>query len=40
MRVFIGGFSAFLDIQIALVSEFYEVIYAMEEAQRMGLTSI
>jgi len=40
MREFIGGFSAFLDFQTGLVAEFYGVIYVMEEAQRMGLTSV
>jgi len=39
MRDFIAGFSVFLDVQIALV-EFYGVIYAMEEAQRMRLTRV
>jgi len=37
---FIGGFSAFLDIQIALVVEFYGVIHVMEEAQKMDLTNV
>jgi len=40
MGEFIGGLSAFLDIQTALLAEFYGVIYAMEEAQRMGPTSV
>jgi len=40
MRDFIGTFSAFLEIQIALVAEFYGVIHAMEEAQKMGLTNV
>jgi len=40
MREFIGDFSAFLEVQTALVAEFYGVIHAMEEAQKMGLTSV
>jgi len=40
MGEFIGGFFSFLDVQTALIFEFYGVIYAMEEAQRMGLTSV
>ena len=39
MREFVGGLFAFLDIQTALVGEFYGVIHAIEEAQKMGLTS-
>jgi len=31
MREFIGAFSAFLEVQTALVAEFYRVIHAMEE---------
>jgi len=30
----IGGFSAFLDIQTALVAEFYGVIHVIEETKR------
>jgi len=37
MREFIGGFYAFLDIQTAMVAEFYRVIYALEEAQSWDL---
>jgi len=37
---FIGAFSAFLEVQIALIAEFYEVIHAMEETQKMGLTNV
>jgi len=37
---FIGGFFTFLDVQTALVAEFYAVIYVMGEAKRMGLTNI
>jgi len=33
-------FSAFLEVQTALVGEFYGVIHAMEEAQKMGLASV
>ncbi|XP_068478968.1 uncharacterized protein [Phaseolus vulgaris] len=40
MREFIGDFSAFLDIQIASIVEFYGCIRAIEEAQEMGLTSL
>jgi len=40
MRKFIGGFSAFLDVQTALVAEFYGVIHAIEEAQNMDLTNL
>ena len=30
----------FLDVQTALVAEFYGVIYALEEAQKLGLTNV
>ena len=40
MGEFIGAFSAFLNIQTALVAEFYGVIYALEEAQKMRLTNV
>jgi len=40
MREFIGAFSAFLDIQTALITEVYGVIYALEEAQKLGLTNV
>ena len=40
MRKFIGAFSAFLKVQSALIVEFYGVIHAMEEAQKMGLTNV
>jgi len=40
MREFIGAFSAFLEVQTALVVEFYGVIHAREEAQKMGLTNV
>ena len=36
----IGAFSTFLEVQIALVVEFYGVIHAMEEAQKMWLTNV
>jgi len=36
----IGGFSVFLDIWTALVAVFYGVIHAIEEAKKMGLTSL
>jgi len=40
MRDFIGVFSAFLEVHTAMVVEFYGVIHAMEEAQKMGLTNV
>jgi len=40
MGEFIRAFSVFLEVQIALVAEFYEVIHAMEKAQKMGLTNV
>ena len=40
MREFIGGFSAFIDVQIALVVEFCGVIYVMKETQNTSLTNI
>jgi len=40
MGVFIGVFSAFLDVQTILVAKFYGVIYALEEAQKLGLTNV
>ena len=40
MREFIDGFFALIDVQTALVAEFYEIIYAMEEAHKMGLTNV
>ena len=40
MEEFIRAFSAFLDVQTALVAEFYGVIYALEEAQKLGLTNV
>jgi len=40
IREFIGAFSAFLEVQTAMVVEFYAVIHAMEEAQKIGLTNV
>jgi len=40
MRKFIGSFFAFLEVHTALVAEFYGVIHAMEEAQKMGFTNV
>ena len=40
MKEFIGAFSAFLEVQTAMVAEFYGVIHAMEEAKKMGLTNV
>jgi len=40
MREFICAFSAFLEVQTVLVVEFYGVIQAMKETQKMGLTNV
>jgi len=40
MGEFIGVFFAFLEVQIALIDEFYGIIHAMEEAQKMRLTNV
>jgi len=40
MGEFIEAFFAFLDVQNALVVEFYGVIYALEEAQKLGLINV
>ena len=40
MKDFIGSFSTFLEVQTTIVAEFYEVIYVMEKAQKMGLTNV
>jgi len=40
MGEFIRAFSVFLDVQTVLVAEFYGVIYALEEAQKLGLTNV
>ena len=40
MGEFIGVFSTFLEIQTVMVVEFYGVIHAIEEAQKMGLTNV
>jgi len=40
MGKFIEAFSALLKVQTTLVTEFYGVIHAMEEAQKMGLTNV
>jgi len=40
MREFISVFSMFLEVQTAMVVEFYGVIHAMEEAQKMRLTNV
>ena len=40
MEEFIGALSAFLEVQIAIVAEFYGVIHAIEEAQKMELTNV
>ena len=40
MGKFIGIFSALLEVEVAMVAEFYEVIHAVEEAQKMGRTNV
>jgi len=40
MGEFIGVFSVFLEVWTAMVAEFYGVIHAMEEAQKMMLTNV
>jgi len=40
MGEFIRAFSAFLDVQTTLVAEFYGVIYALEEAQKLKLSNV
>ena len=40
MEEFIGVFSTFLDVQTSLDAEFYGVIYALEEAQKLGHTNV
>jgi len=40
MREFIGAFSLFLEVQTTMVVEFYGVINALEEAQKMELTNV
>jgi len=40
MREFIGAFYAFLEVQTALVAEFYGVIHYMEEDQKIELTNV
>jgi len=40
MEKFIGAFSVFLEVQNVMVAEFYGVIHAMEEAQKMELTNV
>jgi len=37
---FIGAFFAFLEIQTAMVVEFYGVIHAIKEAQKMRLSYV
>jgi len=37
---FIGAFFLFLEVQTTMVVEFHEVIHAMEEAQKIGLTNV
>jgi len=40
MREFIGVFFAFLEVKYVIFVEFYGVIHAMEEAQKMRLTNV
>jgi len=40
MGEFIGTFSTFLEVRTVLVVDFYAVIHAMEEAQKMRLTNV
>jgi len=40
MREFIGVFFAFIKVQTVMVVEFYGVIHAMEEVQKMKLTNV
>jgi len=40
MREFIGVFSAFLEVQTIMIAEFYGVIHALEETQKMGLINV
>jgi len=40
VKEFIGAFSAFLEVQTAMVAEFYGVIHAMEETQKMKLINV
>jgi len=40
MWEFIGALSMFLDVQTVLAAKFYGVIYALEEAQKLGLTNV
>jgi len=39
MGKFIEASSAFLEVQTVLVAEFYGIIHAMKEAQKMGFTA-
>jgi len=42
MREVIGVFSSsvFIEVQTAMVADFYRVMHVMEEAQKMGLTNV
>jgi len=40
IREFIGDLSTFLDVRTVLVVEFYGVLHVIEQAQKMGLTSL
>jgi len=40
MGKFIGVFSRFVEVQTTMVAEFYGVIHAIEEAQKVGLTNV
>jgi len=40
MVEFIEAFSAFFEVHIALVAEFYRIIHAVEETQKMVFTNV
>jgi len=40
MEKFIGVFFAFFEVQTTMVAEFYEVMHALKEAKKIGLTNI
>jgi len=40
MKEFIGVFYVFLEVQTSMVVEFYEIIYAMGEVQKMRITNV
>jgi len=40
MKKFISVFFVFLEVQIVMVAEFYGIIHAMQETQKMRLTNV